>query len=218
MAKQLILMSGMPASGKDTVTEKLVSSHPQFIAFKKHRGIHVQDIPKSTYYNISYDEFESRIRSNEFLQYHLRYGRYYGVSKRELLNCFEQKLIPIIHVGRLSNFFALKEAIMELEKEEGFTVILHHILLWESKETLTARIMRRSSDKEEIKKRINAMNQEFEDNIAIMNQGMKPFTIVIKNTNSEETSRIIFDLICNAIIAEKVDGYIEFQTYLENLQ
>lgn len=214
MDRQIIVFSGMPASGKDTVTIQLCDSHREFTAFKKFRAIEPGQKKKDTYYNVSVSEFEEKIRNGDFLQYHGRYGRYYGIAEKTLLEYFDQNLIPIIHIGRIENYYVLCDGISQFEKKYGVTINLHHVLLWETQEVLIRRIIERDKLEDEIANRIAAMKQEFEDNVVMMKNGEKPFSIVIKNENAVATSEMIYLLTQNGVHR---DGYEEFWRYLEQL-
>lgn len=215
MDKLVIVLSGMPASGKDTVTDRLNQLDKRYVYFKKYRAIGPEDTPKDTYYNISHEDFEKKIAKGDFLQYHSRYGRYYGIDAITLKEMFEQDLIPVIHIGRIDNFYTLKKNLPAFEEKYGYNVRLLHIQLWETKESLKARIATRDKTEEEIGKRVAAMDQEFHDAISMMKNEERPFTVVIQNTD------II--ITCGTILAlEKEkncfdDGYDAFWNYLRTL-
>src|SRR5690554_6112528 len=106
---RILLVSGTPASGKDTVTKKLVELEPRFCHFKKHRS---SDQPKNdgTYIHVSQDKFSSLLEQGEFLQHHYRYGRGYAVAKGELRKHWDKGEIPIIHVGKYENLLPFRNA------------------------------------------------------------------------------------------------------------
>lgn len=79
----IILISGTPASGKDTITRLLTSLNPKLRHFKKHRASD-QAKEDGTYIHVTADEFAEIEADGGFLQHHYRYGRGYGVSKAEL--------------------------------------------------------------------------------------------------------------------------------------
>lgn len=57
MDNKILIFSGMPASGKDTVTKELCKNS-KYVALKKYRSIDDSVELKDTYYNISREEFE----------------------------------------------------------------------------------------------------------------------------------------------------------------
>ena len=66
MDKTIIVFSGMLASGKDTVSEKLHEIDHRYTNLKKHRAIGPEDKPKNSYYNVTVEEFETKVNKGEF--------------------------------------------------------------------------------------------------------------------------------------------------------
>lgn len=212
MVKKIVILSGMPASGKDTVTERLCALHPSFVPFKKYRAVGPEDKFKDTYFNVSKDEFEAMIRNGDFLQYHGRYGRYYGIAEQTLAELLVQNKIPVIHIGRIENFHTLCRHLPDFEKKHQMKTEIVHILLWETKEILGKRIAARDKTDEEIAKRRAAMEQEFEDNIAMMVNKEHPYTVVIQNSDTDVSCALIADYVHDP--SGKPDGYDAFFKYL----
>ena len=215
MDKTVIIFSGMPASGKDTITEKLTQTDKQFVYLKKYRSVGKNDKLKNTYYNVSEQEFLDKIKSGDFLQYHKRYGRFYGIDKLTCRQMFEQNIIPVIHIGRIENYYTFCENIPDFEKQYNYTIRPVHIQLWETKEVLAERITGRDKTHEEIEKRLQAMNQEFEDAKKLMFENSRPFTAVVKNSNADETCRKIIAVANGS--CDYDDGYKEFFEYLKTI-
>lgn len=217
MDRKLIVFSGMPASGKDTVTDALCASNSLFVPFKKHRSVSASDKLKDTYFNISVEEFEEKIKTGEFVQYHERYGRYYGISENVLYDYLKIGSVPIIHIGRIENFYTLCGNMSKFEKKYGCKTDVCHIQLWETMDVLKDRITARDKTEEEIKKRLAAMRQEFRDSVNMMSKGERPFTLVIKNSELSKTCQKISQLVfCGS--APTDDGYAEFWDYLKAIK
>lgn len=206
--KTIICLSGMPASGKDTVSERLCVLDGRFVLFKKHRGTNGKS--KEGYFNISIAQFEKKIRNGDFVQWHGRYGRYYGIDGKELNNLLETRKIPIIHVGRIENFYSFKENL----NRRKCNIKIFHVQLWETRECLSGRITNREKTQEEINKRLAAMEQEFDDALNIMNGEKCPFDIIIRNTDLDNTCLLIIKMINGDGVIN--NGYDEFKTYLRN--
>ncbi len=211
-----MIFSGMPASGKDTVTEALCAADNTFVPFKKHKSVGPDDKIKDTYYNISVEEFEQKIKNGDFLQYHGRYGRYYGIAEETLLGYLRDGLCPIIHIGRIENYHTFCQNLPQFEQKYGLHADVCHIQLWETKEILRERIVLRDRTEPEIEKRLAAMEQEFADNIAMMEGHQKPFTFVIRNTDLTETCSSIMKRL-HAKDVQTDDGYAEFRNYLKSI-
>ena len=215
MDKKILIFSGMPASGKDTVTDKLCEMDSHYTAFMKYKAVGPNDEIKNTYYNISREEFEIKIKNGNFLQYHGRYGRYYGIAEDTLAGLLEKNLIPIIHIGRIENYYMLLKNMPEFERKYGCSIKIVHVQLWETKEQLKLRISKRDKIDTEIKKREAAMEQEFEDAVSMMKRQEKPFSLVVKNTNIDQTCQSIIRYINDS--CTEMLGYKEFWDYLKNL-
>lgn len=216
MDKQIIIFSGMPASGKDKLTEYLCSANSKLVAFKKYRSIRTGDTPKNTYYNISTEAFEEMIKNGKFLQYHMRYGRYYGIAEDTMLSYLDSDMYPIIHIGRIDNYYAFTERMAIFEKKYGMKIKVHHILLWETIETLKERIKLRDKTEPEITKRTDAMLEEFNDNIDLLKHNKRPYSYIIKNTDLSVTYNKIINILDGAVMCD--NGYNEFILYLNSIQ
>lgn len=213
MDKTIIVISGAPASGKDTVTKELNKLNPRYVLLKKYRSINLNEKIKDCYYNITEKEFLTKIDNNDFLEYHKRYNRYYGIAKITLNNMLNKDSIPIIHIGRIENYYNFCKSLNSFSDKYKIKII--HILLWETITVLTNRINNRDRVKEEINKRLLALHQEYVDLYKLINYNLNPFTLVIKNND--------INITCNSIInLEKFnkienDSYNEFYNYLFNL-
>ena len=216
MDKKVVVLSGMPASGKDTISDMICEMDKRFVPFKKHRSVGEFDKKKDTYFNITQDEFEKKIINGDFIQYHQRYGRYYGISEEVLLSYLQKDEIPIIHIGRIENYYAFLGNIVGFQKKNDLSLEVIHIQLWETAEDLRERIVNREKDDEEAAKRIAAMEQEFEDNIELMHKGKKPYTFVFKNSDKDATCSAIIEYVNQD--SHKVTGYEEFWGYLKKLE
>lgn len=181
MDTPLILLSGTPASGKDTITERLVNEYADtYVHFKKHRASSPKQI-KETYYNVNKDTFKNMIKRNEFIQHHGRYNRYYGISKAVLEDYVSKGLIPIIHTGKLDNLITIDT------KVKHPTV---KILLWTRVETIEKRLsLRHKNNPEEITRRLRAANEEMKE--LKMKGRLDLFDLIIENNDIHQTVALI---------------------------
>lgn len=222
MQKTIILFSGMPASGKDTITSELMYRDPRFLLCKRFRGIGPTDKHKSTYFDVSYDEFLDKVKAGDFLQYHSRYGRDYGVDKAVVLEMLHDGIIPIIHVGRIENYYTFCKNAEEYFEQENLSVNIIHILLWNTRDELIERITYRDKTPDEIKKRVRAMTQEFLEAFHMFDKGINPYDLIIKNEDIDDTcDEIINFLMEPAYAVSNQDrillGYRQFSDYLYSL-
>lgn len=106
---RILVLSGTPASGKDTITALMEQyGGGRYCFFKKHKG--VPDVhgamvdPRNAAYRLTDQEtFLRMAQEQRFLQHHERYGCGYGVSIDELESHWACGQIPIIHNGRQEN-------------------------------------------------------------------------------------------------------------------
>lgn len=199
MVKKIILLSGMPAVGKDTVTDYLTSNFDTYTNFKKHKSSSNPSDIKSSYINISHDEFELKKAQGDFVQHHSRYNNQYGIDRKSLYNILESNKIPIIHVGRIENFITIKDNLSNIK--------IIHILLWETYEVLKERITEREKTDIDIEKRIFALKQELSD-IKSLKDSNNFYDFIIQNSNLQDTCNYI-NTIANLSQELKFNQYIE---------
>lgn len=185
--KPLLLLSGTPASGKDTITRQLAGIDPRFIHFKKHRSSD-QAKTDGTYIHVTDEEFSSMLNQGAFLQHHYRYGRGYGVAQSELDKHWAKGEIPIIHVGKYENIIPFRT------QEVTATSVLLMVTLSETYYRLQ---QRHHGDAEEVERRIAAYHEERADLAALISSGCSlEFDFIIENSreNPKEIAEIIAQL------------------------
>src|SRR5437899_1824989 len=126
----------MPCTGKDTLSSQLIERDPIFALFRKHRAVpaallHEQE---HAYINVIPETFQALAESGEFIQFHSRYRKMYGVSKTEYAAFIHRQKIPIIHVGKYENLAILRQGGLR----EGLS-----ILLWADRNTVQRRLLER---------------------------------------------------------------------------
>ena len=82
----LIVLSGPSGAGKDSIIRELKNYYHNFwvsvsMTSRAHRGEEVDGID---YFFVSKEEFESHIRRNDFLEYAMYNGNYYGTPKSKI--------------------------------------------------------------------------------------------------------------------------------------
>lgn len=172
----LLLLSGTPASGKDTITNLLIELNPRFQHFKKHRSSN-QPKADENYIHVSPEEFSNMATHGEFLQYHYRYDRGYGVAHSELKRHWAKSEIPIIHVGKYENIALLRA------KEVVSISALLMVSLLETKHRLKKR---HNGDIKEEAQRIDAYHEERAELAALVSSGNElAFDLIIDNTTEQ---------------------------------
>ena len=88
----LFVFSAPSGSGKTTVVKEILKAYPQFMfsVSATTRKKRENEIDKKDYFFISKEEFENKIKNDEFVEYELIYdNNYYGTLKSEVDRCLE---------------------------------------------------------------------------------------------------------------------------------
>lgn len=181
----LVLLSGVSGAGKDTIKNELinrmenVTSMPSYTDRKPREGEENGKI----YNFISTEEFENKIKENEFYEYSVHHEHYYGTSRKILNDTIKSGKIIVkdIDVNGTEN----------LEKVLKDDVKIVTIFLRVPKEELRKRLEHREKKAriKEIELRLNRFDYE-ESKIGI-------YDYVLKNNDLEKTVQIIMAIIEN---------------------
>lgn len=185
----LIVLSGVSGSGKNTVIDNLIKNNKNFRVFKSAttRKARNEEKKKGVYIFLSEEEFNEKIRNNQFFEYEKVHDNFYGILKDQLELVSKNKelnYIRDIDVNgniKLRNYFPRDEILS--------------IFLDAPDEILKERLIKRGEKKESIEKRL--ARAEFE------RKHKKDYDLIIENLNLENT----LNIICNKInsIKNKVD-------------
>lgn len=82
----LIVVSGPSGAGKGTIISRLLECYDNvwLSISMTSRAIRSNDIPDETYFFVSKEEFEERIKNNVFLEYAIYNGNYYGTPRDKI--------------------------------------------------------------------------------------------------------------------------------------
>jgi len=185
----LLLLSGTPASGKDSVTDFLTSDYVNYSKFKKHKA-GIGGKADDSYIHITEDDFNLKKETNDFIQSHTRYNRHYGISKQELEAIWGAGKIPVIHVGKYENI----NPFFKLENVSIFSVLL----LTSRLETLRRLKHRHAENLSEIESRLKAYDEERQELSQLIMKGYPlSFNLMLDNSQLpvELTGKIIHDTL-----------------------
>ena len=181
----LIVVSGPSGVGKDTICNKVVESVKDTkisvsMTSREPRG---KEIDRVDYYFISKEEFEKRIKNNEFLEYAIVHNnQYYGTPKGKIeedLNKGKNIILVIDIQGALK--------VQELVKEALFIFIMPP-----SMDILKERLVKRNTETEDkIIERFKTAYKELNE--------FKKYNYVVVNDKIDQA----VDKIKSIIIAEK---------------
>ena len=181
----LVILSGVSGAGKDTIKKELIKRMDNVISLPSYtsRKPRVGEEEGVQYHFITKQEFEERIKNNEFYEYDLHHENYYGTS-RKLLNekiASGKIIVKDIEVNGTEN-------LIKLLKDETKLVT---IFLRVEKEELRRRLIARGDNlsEDEIELRLGRLDYE-EDKIRL-------YDYMIKNDDFEKTVQLIMTIIEN---------------------
>ena len=183
----LVILSGVSGAGKDTIKKELmkrmenVVSLPSFTSRKPREG----EEEGVQYHFISKEEFETKIKNEEFYEYDLHHENYYGTS-RKLMNekiASGKIIVKDIEVNGTEN-------LIKLLKDETKLV---PIFLKVDREELRRRLLQRGDNLTEEEMELRLGRLEYEES------KMNLYDYVIKNDNLEKTVQIIIAIIENEL-------------------
>lgn len=110
----LIVISGPSGAGKGSVIQKLreINSNIWLSISMTSRPIRSNDIPDETYFFVSRDEFENRIKNDIFLEYAMYNGNYYGTPKDKISDKLNEGIDVILEI-EIQGALKVKELIPE---------------------------------------------------------------------------------------------------------
>ena len=96
----LIVISGPSGSGKGTIIKELqkINNKIWLSISMTTRDIRPGDIPNESYYFITREEFETRIKEEQFLEYAEYNNNYYGTPKDKILEKLNQGFDVILEI------------------------------------------------------------------------------------------------------------------------
>ena len=181
----LALLSGVSGAGKDTIKKELikrmdnVTSMPSYTDRKPREG----EVDGQIYNFITTEEFENKIKENEFYEYSVHHEHYYGTSKKILDENMKSGKIIVkdIEVNGTENLLKL------LKDNIDIVTIFLRVPKEEVRKRLEHRVEKASI--KEIELRMNRFDYE-ESKIGM-------YDYIIKNNDLEKTVQIIMTIIEN---------------------
>lgn len=101
MTKKIIIITAPSGAGKTSITRHLLNKYDQLAfsisaATRSPRG---KEQHGSDYYFISTEEFQQKIKRNEFVEWEMVYeGKYYGTLRNELERIWQLGKVPMLDV------------------------------------------------------------------------------------------------------------------------
>ncbi|MBA5850527.1 guanylate kinase [Clostridium sp. cel8] len=195
----LVIISGPSGAGKGTVCKELIKKNDLWISVSATtRKPRAGEVDGSNYYFLTKEEFESKIKNNDFLEYAEVYGNYYGTPK--------DKVLEAINLG--------KDVILEIDIQGALKVKKNYpqgvfiFILPPSMEELKKRIINRGSETQEsLMTRFNSAYKEInyisKYNYAVVNDTVENAVKNIESIITAEKCRV--DRVKDEIFKSKED-------------
>ena len=181
----LVILSGVSGAGKDTIRKELMKRLNNTTSLPSYTSRNPREDEEEgvQYHFITKEEFEKKIKNNEFYEYNLHHNNYYGTSKVLLNDKISSGKIIIkdIEVNGTEN-------LINLLKDD---VKIVTIFLKVEKEELRRRLINRGDNLSEEEMTLRLGRLEYEES------KIKLYDYVIKNDDFEKTVQIIMTIIEN---------------------
>lgn len=193
----LIVISGPSGTGKGTVCKELIKKGDYWLSVSATtRSPRAGEIQNKSYYFLSEEEFKSKIKSGDFLEYANVYGNYYGTPKSNVLEKLDLGYDVILEIDIQG---ALK---VKKSYPEGVFIFL----LPPSMGELKNRIINRGSETQEslnrrFKSAYDEINYISEYNYAVVNDTIDNAVFKIQNIIEAEKCKV--DRIKESILKSK---------------
>ena len=175
----LILISGVSGSGKNTIIAKLLENNKfnlKFLTSCTTRKIREGEVDGYTYHFLTEEQFDEKLKNNEFAENVQLHSHRVGVLKNSLLNAETENIIKDIDVYGVNN-------IKEYLKDSSVKFVT--VFLDVDKKTLEERL--KSRGEKDIELRLKRYDLE--------NSFKNSYDYVIYNDNIQETTNKILNIL-----------------------
>lgn len=195
----LIVISAPSGAGKGTVIDGVmkINNNLWLSVSMTSRKMRSNDIPGETYFFVSKEEFEERIKEGVFLEYAIYNGNYYGTPKDKIQEKLDQGIDVILEIEIQG---ALK--VKELVPDAIFIFILPPSL-----KELRRRLVNRGTDsKEKVLERFKTAYKE-------INEVTKYNYVVINDEVEKAVSKVNAILLSERCRVDRIED-----VYLDNME
>jgi len=139
----MVILSSPSGAGKTTISKKIQQKYQNFKISVSHttRKPRSNEVEGIDYYFVDENDFENKIKNNEFYEYAKIFGNYYGTSKTSVLNLLKNKNDVLFDIDW--------QGTQQLSKFKELN-LLKIFILPPSKKELKKRLIQRNQDKPDI--------------------------------------------------------------------
>lgn len=181
----VVVISGPSGVGKTTITHALIDRlNADFSVSATTRPITDADTEGKDYYFLTVDEFESRIKAGEFLEFARVFGHFYGTPRDPVVNARDEGQLVILEID-VQGAFQVREKL-----SDAFMIFV----LPPSEDDLIHRLRKRQRESEEV---IARRFQEAKHEIELAQQS-GAYDVFLVNDDLEHTIAEAVSLIKSA--------------------
>lgn len=181
----LVILSGVSGAGKDTIKKELIKRMDNVVSLPSYtsRNPRPGEEEGVQYHFITKQEFEEKIKNNEFYEYDLHHENYYGTSKKLMNEKISSGKIIVkdIEVNGTENL------IKTLKNETKLVTIFLRV----EREELRRRLIQRGDNLTEDQIELRLGRLEYEETKIHL------YDYMIKNDDFEKTVQLIMTIIEN---------------------
>ena len=177
----MVILSSPSGAGKTTISKKIQQKYQNFKISVSHttRKPRPNEVEGIDYYFINENDFENKIKNNEFYEYAKIFGNYYGTSKDSVINLLNNKNDVLFDIDW--------QGTQQLSKFKELN-LLKIFILPPSKEELKKRLIQRNQDKPNVvEERLKAYDRD--------SAHKKDYDFVVINDNLETCFKEVENII-----------------------
>tara|TARA_B100000579_G_C22636004_1_gene759055 strand:+ start:302 stop:889 length:588 start_codon:yes stop_codon:yes gene_type:complete len=177
----MVVLSSPSGAGKTTISKKIQQKHQNFKISVSHttRKPRPNEVDGVDYFFLTKEQFENKIKNNEFYEHAEIFGNYYGTSKKTVLNLLKNKNDILFDI----DWQGSKQ--LSQHKELKLTKIF---ILPPNKEELRNRLIQRNQDKQDV---VSERLESYENDL----KHQKDYDFIVINDNLETCFKKVEEII-----------------------